>query len=116
MELNEYSNPEVRENKRQYKVASDELRTLKDVFTSIKTLQDELKKCGADLSPEAIKIRNIASTRIGALEKKRKKLYSEYWDVLIKNCEHDFKYDGESYGGNYDIYVCTKCGMVKHKK
>ena len=32
---------------------------------------------------------------------------------IQKECSHDFKFEEETYGGNYDIYVCQKCGKIE---
>ena len=62
-----------------------------------------------------IEIRNWTKNRIKETEKKLRKLYKEQSDIW-NNCEHEFIFDGESYGGNYDIYVCKKCGKVDYRK
>ena len=34
-----------------------------------------------------------------------------------ENCkEHDFEFVEESYGGNFDIYKCKKCGKIEWRK
>jgi rubrerythrin len=48
--------------------------------------------------------------------KKEKKEIREKITQLQSKCQHTFKFDGESYGGNYDIYRCKKCGQVTWTK
>ena len=59
-----------------------------------------------------IEIRNWTKTRIKETEKQLRKLYKEQSDIW-NNCDHEFIFEHESYGGNYDIYVCKKCGKVE---
>ena len=35
---------------------------------------------------------------------------------IQKECQHDFRYKEETYGGNYGIYVCQKCGKIEWRK
>ena len=81
------------------------------------TVINNLSKMGVDnpVYNRTIVIRNWTKNRIKETEKQLRKLYKEQSDIW-NNCEHEFIFDGESYGGNYDIYVCKKCGKVDYRK
>ena len=112
-----YSNPEARSNRKEKEIATTIIKAMENVISDINTLKDDLKKLKAKPDDFSVnKILNVASTQLRINKNKSKKLDKEYFNVIIKNCEHDFKYDSESYGGNFDIYVCTKCGMIEYRK
>lgn len=52
-------------------------------------------------------------------KKKEKEISNEFLNISRKieaireKCDHDFKYDEETYGGNFSIYVCKKCGKIE---
>ena len=78
------------------------------------TVINNLNKMGVDNSVynRTIEIRNWTKNRIKETEKQLRNLYKEQSDIW-NNCEHEFIFEHESYGGNYDIYVCKKCGKVE---
>ena len=81
------------------------------------TVINNLSKMGVDkpIYNRTIVIRNWTKNRIKETEKQLRKLYKEQSDIW-NNCEHEFIFEHESYGGNYDIYVCKKCGKVDYRK
>ena len=85
----------------------------------LNTVLNNLSKMGIDNSAyyHTISIRNYTKYRIKETEKKLRKLYKEQSDIW-NNCEHEYilDFDRESYRGNYDIYVCKKCGKVDYRK
>lgn len=78
------------------------------------TAINNLSKMGIDnpVYNRTIDIRNWTKNRIKDTEKQLRKLYKEQSDIW-NTCEHEFIFDSESYSGNYDIYVCKKCGKVE---
>ena len=83
------------------------------------TVINNLSKMGVDnlVYNRTIVIRNWTKNRIKDTEKQLRKLYKEQSDIW-NNCEHEYilDFDRESYRGNYDIYVCKKCGKVDYRK
>jgi hypothetical protein len=81
------------------------------------TVINNLSKMGVDnpVYNRTIEIRNWTKNRIKETEKQLRKLYKERSDIW-NICEHEFIFEDESYGGNYDIYVCKKCGKVDYRK
>ena len=81
------------------------------------TMINNLSKMGVDnpVYNRTIEIRNWTKNRIKETEKQLRKLYKERSDIW-NTCEHEFIFEDESYGGNYDIYVCKKCGQVDYRK
>ena len=108
------------------KELSDNIEPLKKYKTLFQENQDcldtvlnNLSKMGINTSAyyHTIVIRNWTKNRIKDTEKQLRKLYKEQSDIW-NNCEHEYilDFDRESYRGNYDIYVCKKCGKVDYRK
>ena len=110
---------EERAKELRYNIAS--LIKYKRIFQEnqncLDTVINNLSKMGVDnpVYNRTIVIRNWTKNRIKETEKQLRKLYKEQSDIW-NNCEHEFISDGESYGGNYNIYVCKKCGKVDYRK
>ena len=108
------------------KELSDKMESLNKYKTLFQENQDcldtainNLSKMGVDnpVYNRTIVIRNWTKNRIKETEKQLRKLYKEQSDIW-NNCEHEYilDFDRESYRGNYDIYVCKKCGKVDYRK
>ena len=109
---------------RRAKELSDKIESLNKYKTLFQENQDcldtvinNLSKMGIDnpIYNRTIVIRNWTKNRIKDTEKQLRKLYKEQSDIW-NTCEHEFIFDSESYSGNYDIYVCKKCGAVDYRK
>jgi rubrerythrin len=111
-----YKTPEIQKNRDEH-IALIELHSglewaLRDhIDKAIKNVKD----MGGKVPEEIIKIRKAIKAEDKRIERRLKKLHDEYWRMVDK-CEHDFTYEGESYGGNYDVYRCKKCGMIESRK
>ena len=83
----------------------------------LNTVINNLNKMGVDnpVYNRTIEIRNWTKNRIKETEKQLRKLYKEQSEIW-NNCEHEFIFEHEFYGGNYDIYFCKKCGKVDYRK
>lgn len=111
-----YKTPEIQANR-------DESWALTELLVGLrKALSDNIEKPietvkdgGGKVPEEFLKIRKSVKAEYKRLEIRLKKLHDEYWRMVDK-CEHDFTYEGESYGGNYDVYRCKKCGMIENRK
>ena len=106
------------------KELSDNIESLIKYKTLFQENQDcldnvinNLSKMGVDnpVYNRTIVIRNWTKNRIKDTEKQLRKLYKEQSDIW-NTCEHEFIFDSESYSGNYNIYVCKKCGAVDYRK
>ena len=103
---------EERAKEWRYKIASliKYKRLFQENQNCLDTVINNLSKMGVDnpVYNRTIVIRNWTKNRIKETEKQLRKLYKEQSDIW-NTCEHEFIFDGESYDGNYDIYVCKKC-------
>ena len=102
------TNPEARENRHQFDVACTIISALESALNTIRVLYGDLEKLNEEPTPELKNLRSVLVNQINSVNKKRNQLYKDYWYRIVANCDHDYQYEGESYGGNYDIYVCTK--------
>lgn len=110
-----FSNPDVQKNRKEYDIASIKYWHFDDALGSITQLQTELKEKYGRSSTSVTKLKTFLETNRRHASQAMKKLNKEYDDLQSK-CEHDFKFDEESYTGNFDYYVCTKCGQVDIRK
>ena len=111
-----YKTPEIQENRDESWALTEFVVGLEwalndHIEKAIKTVKDN----GGKVPMDIYKIRKAIKAEHKKLESRLKKLHDEYWRMVDK-CEHDFTYEGESYGGNYDVYRCKKCGKIESRK
>ena len=75
---------------------------------------------------ECVIYKPLYKNEVELFSREKKSFYEEFlspreqMNEAIKkweNCdEHEFEFVEESYGGNFDIYRCKKCGKIEWKK
>ena len=100
----------------------NEIKDKKDNITlneksleNIKEIIDNFKKTKDKFPSELYGVRNYLKYLI----KRDKKQLEDLAKELIQiqgNCEHEFEFVEETYGGNLNIYLCKKCGKLETRK
>lgn len=110
-----YKNKDVQENRDEYIALADLYSGLDNALREINDSVRNVKDMGIGVPDEVVKIRKAIKSESKRIERRMKKLHTEYLH-MIEKCDHDFTYEGESYGGNFAQYRCKKCGTVKTVK
>lgn len=110
-----YSNPLVRKNRKAWDIANLKYEHFDAALGEITKLQTELKKQYGRDCTSITELKTCLETNRRHASQILRKLNKELENIR-NECQHDFKFDGETYTGNFDYYVCTKCGQVDMRK
>lgn len=110
-----YKNKEVQENRDEHIALAELYSGLDNALREINESVKNVKDMGIGVPDEVVKIRKAIKSESKKIERRMRKLHIEYLH-MIEKCDHDFTYEGESYGGNFTQYRCKKCGTVKTVK
>lgn len=108
-------NSEAEKNRQQLNATIAENGVLSRIMYELDSTIKQMQEQNLNESQYLTELRENVKKQQSKIKKKQKKLFNcrkKIWAT----CDHDFKYQSESYGGNYDNYVCTKCGMVDMRK
>lgn len=109
------TNPEALENTLQLNATIAENGVLERLIYELDSGIKQMKEQDLSESQYLFDLRENIKKQQSKIEKKQQRLFNSRKRIWA-NCDHDFKYDSESYGENYDVYVCTKCGIVDMRK
>ena len=100
---------------KEIKIKKDNLALNKKSLDLINEIIDNFKKTKDKFPSELYGVRNYLKYLIKRDNKQLDDLAKELIHVQ-NNCEHEFVFVDETYGGNFNIYECKKCGKIEYKK
>lgn len=109
------TNPDVQKSLKECDIATIKYQYYKRALDNITDLKNKLKREYKLENSSVFEVMELLEKNTNHAEKDMERLHKEL-SKLRSKCNHDFKFSEESYTGNFDYYVCTKCGAVKSYK